>query len=107
MDMKKLAYDLDYPGLTLLHYHYAIMVTLDCATCMVNDGELELPIDGTASLADWVCDMNDDEFHFDDDDWSNIVDILTNEYSEEITDLIKLIEYNQKPKSWAYLTKYQ
>lgn len=106
MDMKKLAYDLDYPGLQLLHYHYAIMVTLDCATTMLKDGESEIMINSTDSLAEWVCDMNA-EFDFDDDDWSNIVDILTNEYSEEVTDLIKLVEGNQKPKSWAYLTKYQ
>ncbi len=104
MNMKQLAYDLDLPGLTILHYHYAIMVTLDIAECMINDGETELLINDTTTLADWVVDMNA-EFDFDHDDHSNIVNILDEEYVDETNKLVKLIESKQKPKSWAYLTK--
>lgn len=105
MSMKQIAQDLDYNGLRLLQIHYAIWATLEIATGIANDeSNPDLPVNGIDSFADWVCDLND-TFEFDEREYQNIIDILTNEYADELTHIIQLVENKNKPKSWAYLTQ--
>lgn len=107
MTYKDLVKPMTRSDLTVVHYHYAIQSTLEISRDIVDCGELDdFNTWDEEGFADYVADLNQ-EFEFDEDDLKQIEDIILNEYNEELTALNEFVVSKQKPKSWAYLVRFE
>lgn len=106
MSYKAFVQNVNYSDLRLIHYHYAIQATLEISSSMVVDEDEDLNTFDNNRFAHFTDDINQ-EFDFDEEDIQKIEDLILNEYNEELTKLNELIQSKQKPKSWAYLVRFE
>lgn len=105
MSYKQMVRNWDRDTLNKVLYHYCIQGTLDIYTSIVKGGDCDAGWTGD-EFANCVVEAFG-EFDLCDDDHLLIADLILEEYQEELTALNLLAESNQKPKSWAYLVRFE
>lgn len=106
MSYKEMVKSMSQSDLMCVHYHYAIQGTLEIYREIIEDGDRD---DGWTEQEFARCvDETFNEFDFDEyHDLKHIEDMILNEYNEELTALNEFAVSKQKPKSWAYLVRFE
>lgn len=105
MSYKVMVRNWDRDQLNKVLYHYAIQGTFDLYTNIINGGDID---EGWTEeeFAECVVDTFQ-EFDFYDEDQEKIKNLIQEEYTEDLSAINKLAESHRRPKSWAYLVRFE